>query len=198
MRRLKTRRRSPLAPTSHYAVSKHATEEIAALFARSFRIIVTRAFNYTVPGQDLSFLARKIVRHYVERRSETSLCLNAVRSCGPAFTRRSSASMSDLSVSVQDISSWHFTEMANYTLAKTACILSNNECKRVSLLSKLRETLEAMRKLRECFRRLDMLSASMIKNLNCSRKYAVVVMPSAEKSEIPMIQWLLSWRRNNR
>lgn len=64
---------APLAPTSHYAVSKHATEEVASLFARRFRIIVTRAFNYTGPGQDLSFLVPKIVRHYVERRSEIRL-----------------------------------------------------------------------------------------------------------------------------
>jgi nucleoside-diphosphate-sugar epimerase len=64
---------APLAPTSHYAVSKHATEEIASLFASRFRIIVTRAFNYTGPGQDLSFLVPKIVRHYVERRSEIRL-----------------------------------------------------------------------------------------------------------------------------
>jgi nucleoside-diphosphate-sugar epimerase len=64
---------APLAPGSHYAVSKHATEEIAALFARRFRVIVTRAFNYTGPGQDPSFLVPKIVRHYVERRSEIRL-----------------------------------------------------------------------------------------------------------------------------
>lgn len=64
---------APLAPASHYAVSKHATEEIAALYARRFRIILTRAFNYTGPGQDLSFLVPKIVRHYVERRSEIRL-----------------------------------------------------------------------------------------------------------------------------
>jgi nucleoside-diphosphate-sugar epimerase len=62
-----------LAPSSHYAVSKHATEEIAALYVRRFRIIVTRAFNYTGPGQDASFLVPKIVRHYVERRGEIRL-----------------------------------------------------------------------------------------------------------------------------
>ncbi len=64
---------SPVAPASHYAVSKHATEEIAALFARRFRIIVTRAFNYTGPGQSPTYLVPKIVQHYVERRGEIRL-----------------------------------------------------------------------------------------------------------------------------
>ncbi len=64
---------APLAPTSHYGVSKHAAEEIAALYAGRFRIIVTRAFNYTGVGQDSSFLVPKIVQHYAERRSEIRL-----------------------------------------------------------------------------------------------------------------------------
>jgi GDP-6-deoxy-D-talose 4-dehydrogenase len=64
---------APLAPKSHYAVSKHATEEIAAIYARRFRVIVTRPFNYTGPGQAVSFLVPKIVRHYAERRREIHL-----------------------------------------------------------------------------------------------------------------------------
>jgi len=64
---------APLAPKSHYAVSKHAAEEIAAVYARQFRIIVTRPFNYTGPGQTTSFLVPKIVRHYAERRGEIRL-----------------------------------------------------------------------------------------------------------------------------
>lgn len=64
---------APLGPRSHYAVSKHATEEIASIHARRFPIIVTRAFNYTGPGQTPNFLVPKIVRHYAERRSEIRL-----------------------------------------------------------------------------------------------------------------------------
>lgn len=64
---------APLAPKSHYAVSKHATEEIAAIYSRQFRVIVTRPFNYTGPGQATSFLVPKIVQHYAEQRREIRL-----------------------------------------------------------------------------------------------------------------------------
>ncbi len=64
---------APLGPKTHYAVSKRATEDIAAIYSRQFRIIVTRPFNYTGPGQTASFLAPKIVRHYAEQRSEIRL-----------------------------------------------------------------------------------------------------------------------------
>ena len=63
----------PLAPKTHYAVSKHATEEIAAVYSRQFPIIITRPFNYTGPGQATSFLVPKIVQHYAEQRSEIYL-----------------------------------------------------------------------------------------------------------------------------
>jgi nucleoside-diphosphate-sugar epimerase len=63
----------PLAPRTHYAVSKRATEEIAAIYSRQFPIIVTRPFNYTGPGQTTSFIVPKIVQHYVERRNEIRL-----------------------------------------------------------------------------------------------------------------------------
>ena len=62
-----------LAPRSHYAVSKHATEEMAAIYARQFPIIITRPFNYTGPGQPTGFLVPKIVQHYAERHSEIRL-----------------------------------------------------------------------------------------------------------------------------
>lgn len=64
---------APLAPRSHYAVSKHATEEIVAIYSRQFRVIVTRPFNYTGPGQATSFLVPKIVQHYAEQRCEIRL-----------------------------------------------------------------------------------------------------------------------------
>jgi GDP-6-deoxy-D-talose 4-dehydrogenase len=64
---------SPLAPQSHYAVSKRAAEDIARINADRFPIIVTRPFNYTGPGQAPSFLVPKIVQHYAERKSEIRL-----------------------------------------------------------------------------------------------------------------------------
>ena len=64
---------APLEPKTHYAVSKRTTEEIAAIYSRQFRIIVTRPFNYTGPGQTASFLVPKIVQHYAEQRSEIRL-----------------------------------------------------------------------------------------------------------------------------
>ena len=64
---------SPLAPQSHYAVSKRAAEDIARIYARRFPVIVTRPFNYTGPGQSPSFLVPKIVQHYAEAKSEIRL-----------------------------------------------------------------------------------------------------------------------------
>jgi nucleoside-diphosphate-sugar epimerase len=62
-----------LRAKNHYAVSKHATEEISRLYSRKFPIIITRPFNYTGPGQGANFLVPKIVHHYAERRSEIRL-----------------------------------------------------------------------------------------------------------------------------
>jgi GDP-6-deoxy-D-talose 4-dehydrogenase len=62
-----------LAPKTHYAVSKRATEDIAALYSGRFPIIITRPFNYTGPGQTTNFLVPRIVSHYVEQRSEIRL-----------------------------------------------------------------------------------------------------------------------------
>ena len=64
---------APLAPKTHYAVSKRAAEEIATIYSRQFPVIVTRPFNYTGPGQTASFLVPKIVKHYAEQRSEIRL-----------------------------------------------------------------------------------------------------------------------------
>jgi nucleoside-diphosphate-sugar epimerase len=61
---------SPLAPKSHYAVSKRAIEDIAALYSGDFPIVITRPFNYTGPGQSPVFFVPKVVRHYAERRAE--------------------------------------------------------------------------------------------------------------------------------
>jgi GDP-6-deoxy-D-talose 4-dehydrogenase len=64
---------APVEPRTHYAVSKHATEEIAAIYSRQFPVLVTRPFNYTGPGQRTNFLIPKIVQHYADRRSEIRL-----------------------------------------------------------------------------------------------------------------------------
>ena len=61
------------APKTHYAISKRATEDIAALYSGRFPIIITRPFNYTGPGQTTNFLVPRIVLHYVEHRSEIRL-----------------------------------------------------------------------------------------------------------------------------
>jgi nucleoside-diphosphate-sugar epimerase len=63
----------PLAPQSHYAVSKRTAEDIARIYSSRFPIIVTRAFNYTGQGQSPSFLVPKIVQHYAEGKSEIRL-----------------------------------------------------------------------------------------------------------------------------
>ncbi len=64
---------SPLAPETHYAVSKRAAEEIAKIFSNQFPVIVTRPFNYTGPGQSPAFLVPKIVQHYAEGKDEIRL-----------------------------------------------------------------------------------------------------------------------------
>ncbi len=64
---------APLAPKTHYAVSKFTAEQIAAIYSRHFPIIVARPFNYTGPGQRADFLVPKIVQHYAEQRRELRL-----------------------------------------------------------------------------------------------------------------------------
>lgn len=64
---------SPVKPSTHYGVSKHAAEQIASIYSRDLSVLVCRPFNYTGPGQTTDFLVPKIVQHYVERRGEIRL-----------------------------------------------------------------------------------------------------------------------------
>ena len=64
---------APLAPGSHYAVSKLAMENLARLYARSLPITVVRPFNYTGPGQREPYLVPKIVRHFAQRATVIEL-----------------------------------------------------------------------------------------------------------------------------
>jgi nucleoside-diphosphate-sugar epimerase len=57
----------PVAPRSHYAVSKYAMECIAENYRDDLSIIITRPFNYTGYGQAGRFLVPKLVSHFKER-----------------------------------------------------------------------------------------------------------------------------------
>jgi len=64
---------APLAPATHYAVSKLAMEHMARMYVRSLPITVVRPFNYTGPGQHEPYLIPKIVRHFAERAATIEL-----------------------------------------------------------------------------------------------------------------------------
>lgn len=57
-----------LAPVNHYAMSKVAMELLARNYLDRLDLFFTRPFNYTGPGQDLSFLIPKLVHHFQTRQ----------------------------------------------------------------------------------------------------------------------------------
>lgn len=63
----------PTQPTSHYAISKLAMEQMALAFAPRLPIVIARAFNYTGPGQSCDFVIPKLVAHFRERAASIKL-----------------------------------------------------------------------------------------------------------------------------
>jgi nucleoside-diphosphate-sugar epimerase len=64
------------APSNHYGISKLAMEHTARTYADRLPIVITRPFNYTGPGQGLTFVMPKLIDHF--RRSAPDIHLGDV------------------------------------------------------------------------------------------------------------------------
>lgn len=65
--------RQPLAPVNHYAMSKVAMEYLARTYMDRLRLVITRPFNYTGPGQDVAFVIPKLAKHFAQRAPSVAL-----------------------------------------------------------------------------------------------------------------------------
>lgn len=63
----------PLAPVNHYAMSKVAMEYMARNYLDRLRLVITRPFNYTGPGQDEAFVIPKLAKHFAGLARSVSL-----------------------------------------------------------------------------------------------------------------------------
>lgn len=61
------------APVNHYAMSKLAMEQMARNYMDRLRIVITRPFNYTGPGQDDHFVIPKLAMHFARRLPSIAL-----------------------------------------------------------------------------------------------------------------------------
>lgn len=51
-------------PSNHYGISKLAMEHTARTYADRLPVVITRLFNYTGPGQGLTFVIPKLIDHF--------------------------------------------------------------------------------------------------------------------------------------
>ncbi|MEJ8847089.1 GDP-mannose 4,6-dehydratase [Variovorax rhizosphaerae] len=63
----------PLAPVNHYAMSKLAMEYMAQAYMDRLRVVITRPFNYTGPGQDDAFVIPKLAKHFIQHLPSVAL-----------------------------------------------------------------------------------------------------------------------------
>lgn len=63
----------PPAPVNHYATSKLAMEHMARAYMDRLKIVITRPFNYTGPGQDEVFIIPKLARHFAQKAPSIAL-----------------------------------------------------------------------------------------------------------------------------
>jgi GDP-6-deoxy-D-talose 4-dehydrogenase len=60
-------------PSNHYGISKLAMEHAARTYSDRIPIVVARAFNYTGPGQGLTFVIPKLIDHFSRQAGEIHL-----------------------------------------------------------------------------------------------------------------------------